>query len=317
MVNKLDGLELLRFLAALAVVAFHIPSIGVGHFGVDIFFVISGFVMMLSTSNNSNQFLLKRVIRIVPLYWLATLGVFGIALVAPSVLRSTDASIIDLVKSLLFIPFDKNGVGHQPVLAVGWTLNYEMYFYAFFAFSCLLSSRFRGFIAVSFIILNMFILRNFDDFVSQTYANLIVLEFGLGVALYLMLNKETFQMLAILSLIGFAALFNFEEGHRFFLFGLPSLFIVLIAVSYSNRFPHTSLIPLLGSASYALYLCHAYIIRVFDRLVDWFSNENTILAFSAVLISLLGSIGVSILVFKYIENPVLIYLRQKLINIKH
>ena len=315
--NKLDGLELLRFLAALAVVTYHIPSIGIGHFGVDIFFVISGFVMMLSTSNNTSQFLLKRVIRIAPLYWLTTLGVFGIALLAPSVLKSTDASIIDLTKSLFFIPFDKNGAGHQPVLAVGWTLNYEMYFYALFALSCLLCSRFRGVLAVSFIVVNIFIQGNFDNFVSQTYANLIVLEFGLGVALYLMLKKDIFQMLAVLSLIGIGALFNFEEGHRFFLFGLPSLFLVLIAISYSNRLPNLSLIPLLGGSSYALYLCHTFIIRVFDRLVDWFSNENSLLEVSAVLISLLGSIGVSILLFKYLENPILIYLRQKLINKTH
>lgn len=316
MANKLNGLELLRFLAALAVVFYHIPSIGVGHFGVDIFFVISGFVMMLSTSNASSQFLLKRVIRIVPLYWLATLGVFTIALVAPNVLRSTDASLIDLTKSLMFIPFDKNGVGHQPVLAVGWTLNYEMYFYALFALSCLISPRFRGLTAVSFVVLNIFLLGSFDNFISKIYSDLIVLEFGLGIALYLILNKNKFQAFGVIGLIGIGALFNFEDGHRLFLFGLPSVFLVLVAVLCSDILPNSSIVHLLGGSSYSLYLCHSYVIRVFDRLVDWFSSENTLLAVSAILISSIGSIIVAVLLFKYFENPILNYLRRTFINKK-
>ena len=316
MTNKLSGLELLRFMAALAVVFYHIPSIGIGTFGVDVFFVISGFVMMLSTSKNTHQFLLKRIIRIVPLYWLATLGVFAIAIIMPSVLKNTDASILDLIKSLLFIPFDKNGVGHQPVLAVGWTLNYEMYFYALFALSCLISKRYRGIITVVLLEANIFLLSRFGSFVANTYSDLIVLEFGLGIALYLLLNKDAFQTVAVLTLISICSLINYEEGHRFFVFGLPSFLVVMLFVLIGNRFSKSPLIPVLGGSSYALYLCHSYIIRVFDRLVDWFFNENIFLTILAVLISVIGSIIVSILLFKYFESPVLDYLRQKLVK-KH
>ena len=314
MTNKLDGLELLRFIAALAVVFYHIPSIAVGHFGVDVFFVISGFVMMLSTTKSTHQFLLKRIIRIAPLYWLATLGVFVIAIIMPSVLKSTDASLLDLIKSLLFIPFDKNGVGHQPVLAVGWTLNYEMYFYALFAFSCLLSQRYRGIITVGLVTANIFVLSSFESFVAETYSDLIALEFGLGIALYLLLNKEVFQTVLVVILMCASSFLNYEEGHRFFVFGLPSFFVVMLFILMGNGFCKSPLIPVLGGSSYALYLCHAYIIRVFDRLVDWFFNDSATLAVSAVLISLFGSVIVSILLFKYFESPVLAYLRKNLLN---
>lgn len=309
MTNKLAGIELLRFFAALAVVAVHIPSVGVEAFGVDIFFVISGFVMMLSTSNDANQFLQKRIIRCVPIYWLATLCVFGIALVAPNLLRNTDASINDLARSLLFIPFDKNGVGHQPLLAVGWTLNYEMYFYVFFALSCSFSLRLRGLISVIFITLNMFVLSNFDNFVCQVYASLIVMEFALGVALYLILNKDIFQALATICIIIIAAIVNFNVANRFIVLGLPSFLIVFIAASYGRHLPYSHVISLLGGASYALYLSHAYIIRIFDRLlgIDYF----TLPMIAATLIS---SICVSIVIYIFIDKPITDGLRHKLIN---
>ena len=309
MTNKLTGVELLRFFAALAVVAFHIPGVGVGSFGVDIFFVISGFVMMLSTSNDANQFLLKRLIRIVPLYWLATIGVFGIALVAPNLLANTDASINDLVRSLLFIPFNKNGIGHQPVLAVGWTLNYEMYFYAIFALSCFLGLRYRGCISVIIITLNMLILKYFDNFVCQTYSNLIVLDFGLGVALYFMLNKDIFQALVTICIIIIAAIVNFEDGHRVLFFGLPSFLIVYLAASCERHLPYARVISLLGGASYALYLSHAYIIRIFDRLLGLDYLSPTIITATLIL-----SICVSIVIYKYIDKPITACLRRKLIN---
>ena len=131
--SKDYSIELLRFLAATAVVFVHIPIVKFGNIGVDIFFAISGFVMMLSTESSSKNFFLKRIIRVAPTYYIFTLGVFFSALIAPSVLNNTTADFSQLVQSFLFVPFDKNGVGHYPILFLGWTLNYEMYFYLLFA----------------------------------------------------------------------------------------------------------------------------------------------------------------------------------------
>lgn len=313
--SKLNGLELLRFLAALAVVFAHIPSIGIGIFGVDIFFVISGFVMMLSTSNNSDNFMLKRIIRIVPLYWMATLGTFAIATVAPILLTSTDASLIDLAKSLFFIPFDKNGVGHQPIFGLGWTLNYEMYFYVLFSLSCLLSTRYRGCIVVGLVALNVLILDDFESFIAKTYSNLIVLEFGLGVVLYQITQKDKIQAMVALTLIGICALLSFEAGNRFFVFGMPASLIVFLFVYFGKNLPKSSLIPLLGGASYALYLSHFYIVKLFDRVLGLYGSENIIISVFSVVFSTLCCVFFAVFVFKYFENPILNYIRRKLIAI--
>ena len=74
--NKIDSIQILRFLAAFSVMMVHLPLFGFGAWGVDIFFVISGFIMMYVTESNERNFLVKRIIRIVPLYWMLTMGVF-------------------------------------------------------------------------------------------------------------------------------------------------------------------------------------------------------------------------------------------------
>jgi peptidoglycan/LPS O-acetylase OafA/YrhL len=129
LLNKIEVIQVLRFLAAFSVMMVHLPVIGFGIWGVDIFFVISGFIMMYVTENNQKNFLVKRIIRIVPLYWILTLGVFSIAIFYPDLLNNTTANFEHLIKSLFFIPFDKNGSGHFPILFLGWTLNFEVIFY--------------------------------------------------------------------------------------------------------------------------------------------------------------------------------------------
>ena len=130
--------------AALLVVFVHLdellPRLGLplfGGAGVDIFFVISGFIMVHTTMDRDDvtpwSFMAGRISRIVPAYWVATFAVFGIALVAPSLLRTPHLPVGELLQSLAFIPFVKDSGLTQPLLFVGWTLNYERFFYLVFA----------------------------------------------------------------------------------------------------------------------------------------------------------------------------------------
>ena len=100
--NKIDNIQVLRFLAAFSVMMVHLPIFGFGSWGVDIFFVISGFIMMYVTEFNERNFLIKRIIRIVPLYWILTLGVFSVAFFFPDLLNNTTASLDHLIKSLFY-----------------------------------------------------------------------------------------------------------------------------------------------------------------------------------------------------------------------
>ena len=134
----------MRALAALSVVWVHaryaVPGIAerlgapfFGASGVDVFFVISGFIMVAATSAKEltpASFLSLRIIRIAPLYWLATL-----ALAASAAAAGRAHSAEEMVKSVFFIPYRSGGSpsGVWPILENGWTLNFEMFFYALFS----------------------------------------------------------------------------------------------------------------------------------------------------------------------------------------
>jgi exopolysaccharide production protein ExoZ len=158
----IDTIQALRFFAALIVVLDHARFSFVegaqddrarsifpffsGRFGVDIFFILSGFIMVYISSGGDrwrvlpHRFMLDRLIRIVPLYWLATLA-YMILVVATAKGGLYPFSLEEVLKSFLFIPYQNLAYSNiQPVLAQGWTLNYEILFYVAFAF-LLASSR--------------------------------------------------------------------------------------------------------------------------------------------------------------------------------
>jgi peptidoglycan/LPS O-acetylase OafA/YrhL len=111
----------------------------VGWIGVDVFFVISGFIMAYSTREiaggraDACAFMLKRVKRVVPLYWLLTSVVVAAAIALPDFFHSYRFELVHAVKSYLFLPAERPDGVALPPLVPGWTLNYEMYFYFVFA----------------------------------------------------------------------------------------------------------------------------------------------------------------------------------------
>lgn len=139
--ERLYNIQYLRGAAAFGVVLFHAGGFAKvplqwGAFGVDLFFVISGFLMVCITDARSRPwpFLKDRLLRIAPLYWLATVAAF--------VLQGRDAARLDaLFASLLFLPWGGEAPRYFPILNVGWTLNYEMLFYLLFACSLFLPRR--------------------------------------------------------------------------------------------------------------------------------------------------------------------------------
>lgn len=309
--SKFHSIEALRFLAATAVVFVHIPVIEVGHFGVDVFFVISGFVMMLSTEHGHEKFFVKRLIRIVPIYWLFTLGVFAIALLVPSLLKNTTSDVVQLAKSLLFIPFDK-GNGHRPVLFLGWTLNYEMYFYALFALSLRVAPRQRALLTAAALAGVYLLCLGSTEYPAKAYGDPIVFEFVFGMALYLVLVKRQRAVPALLvaASLALAALWPDVLAHRVLRYGLPSVVFVgvVLALVGDRRLPPS--LVMLGGASYALYLTHPYIIQFFDKVTHWFSRGPGY-ATAATVISLVAVNVVAVLVYRFFEVPVRRRLRER------
>jgi exopolysaccharide production protein ExoZ len=149
--KNLPSLQILRFVAAFSVVLFHLGSgiavelgssdnvFDFGTVGVDIFFVLSGFIISYTArpERGIGYFAIRRFARVVPLYWLLTLSVIAIVTIKPSLLNSTTVTYDAVVKSFLFIPYEKSSGAVQPLLFLGWTLCYEMFFYVIYA-TCLM-----------------------------------------------------------------------------------------------------------------------------------------------------------------------------------
>ncbi|MBB5446480.1 MULTISPECIES: acyltransferase [unclassified Paraburkholderia] len=153
-IRKYRSIQALRALAALGVVAFHTDGIVAAHgwlvhvfprvsrygeIGVDVFFVIFGFVMALVTRGlpsgiqSARSFICSRIARVVPLYWILTaLFIALVALVSfvpgvPEAFCHARVSAWHALSSFLFLPSMSWTGMAAPVLGVGWTLNYEMY----------------------------------------------------------------------------------------------------------------------------------------------------------------------------------------------
>jgi hypothetical protein len=147
------AIQVLRAVAALLVVLLHAfetwgervdpaaPGVNWdnGAAGVDIFFIISGFVMVISSRRLVDQagawliFLRHRVVRIVPLYWLLTTAKIVAVLVLGGVVLRTSLDFKSVAGSYLFLPVTDSAGHFRPVLPVGWTLTYEFLFYLLFA----------------------------------------------------------------------------------------------------------------------------------------------------------------------------------------
>jgi exopolysaccharide production protein ExoZ len=295
--NLLVNLQLCRALAAIMVVIGHsLHDVGSlsGHgdvdqeyqmnwgFGVDVFFVISGFIMVyvsaaeFATPNISWRFLSRRLIRIVPLYWsLTTLLIVG-SFVAPGLLNVPIGGLGHIVNSYLFIPdWRPDMSAMRPVMALGWTLNYEMLFYVLFAVAMifplqravpLLTIVFVGAVAFK-------TLFHIDQSQLSYWMDPLILEFLLGVYLALA-YRAGWRLPAtaslVLALAAFASLttglvgaLGLNTGIHILRYGVPALMLVGAAAlgpalpdSIFSRFGAR-----LGDASYALYLVHPFVIR--------------------------------------------------------
>jgi exopolysaccharide production protein ExoZ len=274
---KFHFLQALRAIAAWLVVADHAlidvthselsnPTASLawtlGSVGVYVFFVISGFVMVHISWDDFGRpgaaptFLRRRIIRIVPLYWLATLGAVVFHKVSAN--DSVPAGWPELLQSLLFIPYHEENIGWAPILRQGWTLNYEMMFYAIFAL-CLIFERKMALwgLAVALVIFTL-VGRFFPPGILAYLSSPILLWFVLGVGIA-----------ALWRLGGFAE----PKG----LAGLAKFFEPF------------------GDASYSIYLVHGIALTMLMRISGapsvWFVPAG-------LLIATISGMGVHILIEK-------------------
>lgn len=325
-------LQYLRAIAALMVVYFHsVLQIGnvsaasdqpfplFGECGVDLFFILSGFVMWLTTAGRSlspGEFYRRRLTRIVPLYWLVTLAAALIALLVPSLLKSTRFDGPHILASLFFIPWlnpsIENGTEIMPLVVPGWTLNYEMYFYLIFGALLLLPERARAIALFGVLALVTGFCHLFPEVTAaRFYSNTIVFEFVAGVFLaeaYLkgrLLPRAAALPLIAIGLGGMVAADLLDlEPYRALSFGLPAMLAVYGAVSLDwAGVPGLGWLRAIGDASYSLYLTHIFVLAgarvVFLHLPEGLRSPAVFLALALGI-----SIVVAMLVYRLFERPV-------------
>ncbi|APX26242.1 MULTISPECIES: acyltransferase family protein [Salipiger] len=321
-------LQVLRFLAAFFVVLTHSMGeqgfeIQVGAFGVDLFFVISGFIIAHVTEGDQKNFLEKRIIRIVPLYWLFTLLLTGVTLVAPSLLNAAEFNIPHIISSLFFYPYWTAQTDFKPILKLGWTLNYEMFFYALFFIAMKVSHTHREFLASLLIIVvltGVAIFPPADTSPLAFYGGNIMFEFVFGMVLAKLyrgglcwrIRLTTSAGISILALSSMILLTYWSDRlDRVIVFGVPSAILLYVAfcvepwfVQRSNRIKEVAV--RLGDLSYPMYLIHIYVIASLSRL---FEIEISIgMLFTMVLVfTLLVAWAVDI----YYDRPMRSVLRRK------
>jgi exopolysaccharide production protein ExoZ len=338
----LYNLHLLRVIAALGVVYTHIASVAgldldwdVGSRGVDVFFVISGFIIAYIGTSKPDQFFIRRLIRVVPFYWAATVFVFAAVSVAPSLFHTTTANVPHLLYSLLFVPHKAASGETQPTLILGWSLNYEMFFYVWFAVSLRISPRWSPMICAGALIALMLGIDavNSDNPIALFYARPIILEFCYGMAVFYLFQWSSAErerlaripglrwLLLVLFVGGLIVLTVGEEYYsdtwpRHIIAGIPSFFIVASALLLERVYGMSTrnrLIFLLGEASYIIYLVHPYIIftvlRVFFKHAAGWSSP----AIAVLIVALLALVSaISVAIHVWFEKPVMAFLRARL-----
>ena len=329
-------IQYLRAIAALLVVFYHhvntlrdtyAPTIGhfeVGAFGVDIFFVISGFIMWSISEarpTSPGDFMLRRIIRIVPVYWAFTLiAAFvstnnGISIAMPD-------DIVRLLCSLFFIPQWNAEYPHlvAPTLLVGWTLNLEMVFYALFAGALFLKPAWRlpALCAVLFLMGAARLVIGLSPHPAiNLYSSSVILEFGFGVLLAETYRKDLAARITALStaagwaipiglIIAAIGILNLQEALppvRALYWGLPALMIVAAGLFLEPLIAHrpVRLFKFLGDASYSIYLSHLMAMAFGQKLI------GATIGAAAPLLALFGEVVFAAafggLAYLFLEKP--------------
>lgn len=322
--HKLYSINILRFIAASFVLFSHIENKAYQYNilslewykfrgpGVDIFFVMSGFVICLTTARKNitpMEFLKGRMQRILPLYWFFTTLALFIFLYNPSLINKS-GGYVSVIASYFLIPGEHKFLVHN-----GWTLSYDVYFYIIFALSLYFLRNKINYIALIAILtllpaIGMVVLGLDNIF----FFNVILLEYALGIFAYLIYIELNLSFILNIFLIVLgAALILFQNIFNVFdtIFGraleggVPAFLCVVGIIGLESFFrshyhKFVKLIDRLGDASYSIYLSHPFILVIGTKLyISYYFFQNLNFALFLYVIC----IFIGYYVNKFIEVP--------------
>ena len=302
----------------------------IGGAGVDIFFVISGYIMARLSDVPATgftiaiSFLTRRLSRIVPIYWLATLLILAIWWVTKADMLTglrSDNVMSRTFKSLLFSP--------NPIVVVGWTLFYEMAYYCLIATSLTLPWRREvrfGFVATVLLAAALCFIWPSGIANPVTWPrSAMITEFIVGMGIYLFTKDRQFPCWIPLSMIalGVVSLWvvrydhTINHGHPNWVLGAAAIAFGFISAERMVRWPKFGV--KLGDASYSVYLIHLYVIIGLNYFL-WEALDNTFgNALAAAVLTILAvviSTVASLIVFKAVERPLTTYFQKCLFSLR-
>ncbi len=328
--------QALRAVAALLVVAYHAFDMWAlrvqpgsawvnGAAGVDIFFVISGFVMVVSSRRLAGEphgwltFMRYRVVRIVPLYWLLTTLKLALVFFFAGLALRSSIDIDSVLRSYLFLPVVDSAGHFRPLLPVGWTLTYEFVFYLLFALALALRVDVLRVLVPAFAVIGALALLRGGDWPEWTILfSTIVFEFLFGVVLAKLTVRgwslqpvlATGVMVAGVALI--LAVPAGPENLRVVTWGIPALAIVAGAVSLESRI--AALVPAwlraLGDASYSIYLAHGFVLPILGVGIARLHWSGSFAQAATVVACLIAGALAGWLVYVCVERPMLLWMRR-------
>jgi exopolysaccharide production protein ExoZ len=340
MAGKLYSVQYLRGLAALLVVVAHASAhplaeptylqARLGEFGVYLFFVISGFIMVAISGSgqfSALEFLKRRAIRIVPLYWIFTTLAALLALLLPALFKSTVFTVPHYLQSMLFIPHEAPGRGGtSPLLSLGWTLNYEVFFYLAFAVLAGLAATGRVVaLTVGFVALYLAgaVLQPTDPLLGF-YMDHAVLAFvagawvGLGhlKGVFARLPKAALPALAGLALVGAIVAFGldqtpYETAPAFVALVVLAVALLVVGLAREAALPRSAWLEQQGDASYATYLTHMFVVGAVVGVGTRLLPEGPLSYFGMVSVAIGLALVIGVVVHERIEKPLLRLLHRR------
>lgn len=329
--RSIHNIQMLRAVAAIVVVMHHmlpryqamgetVEIIDIisrwGFIGVDIFFVISGFIMAYTTFNkersfsNAKIFFKHRLFRIYLGYW----PFFLLMLLAFYYINPLKLDTLDILGSFLLTNADM----FKLLLPVSWSLSYELYFYFLFLFTFFFTVKklYTLIPLFSLMILALVLIVFFDQGLPESFFySPFILEFFAGVLLYMYrdaLMKYWMLPLSLLIIVltyGYGISYETKNGlFRVLTFGTGALFVVLLALILEEKRLYIAgkKIEALGNASYTLYLSHLIIIQVFyfSGLRAFFTRDGFLFPMLGWILLLSLCVIFSLIYYQKIERPI-------------
>ncbi|HNY65465.1 MAG TPA: acyltransferase [Deltaproteobacteria bacterium] len=289
-----------------------------GNGGVDLFFIISGFIMLHSIhaapAMGARLFMARRIVRIVPLYWVATTFFLALALLFPSMFRQYVFEPWHALRSYLFVPQDS-----LPVIRTGWTLVYEMYFYVLLTAFLAAGLRARLYWVAAFLSASSLVGLIWPEYLVYPVFNLLaselLLEFVMGMLLFSAFRRGFRVGVPAAAGLVAAGMFLFpvlDGSTRLLSLGIPMALIFSGVVLCRREMLNFRALHVLGDASYSLYLIQVLAVPACGKVVRMLPIDTYALAIPLTAFYLAAAVAAALVLHFTLERPLTDFLKERL-----